>query len=196
MIAFLRGRLLEKRPTQVILDVNGVGYSVHIPVSTFYELPNRGSDAQLFIHTHVREDTLALYGFLTAKEKALFEKLISVSGIGPKLAVTLLSGLEADELTTAIRRGDVQRLVRIPGVGRKTGERLVLELREKMGPPEAPGPEGAPTPTDLDEDVVSALLNLGCARPAAEAAVQKARQNGVAQAFEPLFRAALQIVMK
>ena len=192
MIAFLRGRLLEKRPNQVIVDVNGVGYNVQIPVSTFYQLPNRGSEAQLFIYTHVREDTLALYGFLTEKEKTLFEKLISVSGIGPRLAVTLLSGLDADELTSAIRRGDVQKLVRVPGVGRKTGERLVLELREKMGPAEAE----APAPTDLEEEVISALLNLGCGRAAAEAAVQKARQTGAAQEFEPLFRAALQIVMK
>src|SRR5262249_28206113 len=192
MIAFLRGRLLEKRPNQLIMDVNGVGYNVQIPVSTFSQLPNRGSEAQLFVYTHVREDTLALYGFLTEKEKVLFEKLISVSGIGPRLAVTLLSGLDADELTSAIRRGDVQRLVRVPGVGRKTGERLVLELREKLGPLEAE-PQAVSGP---DEDVISALLNLGCSRPAAEAAVLKARQNGVAQEFEPLFRAALQIVMK
>ncbi|MBI3695757.1 MAG: Holliday junction branch migration protein RuvA [Acidobacteria bacterium] len=192
MIASLRGRLLEKHPSQVIVDVNGVGYSVNIPVSTFYQLPERGGEAQLFIYTHVREDVLALYGFLTQKEKALFEKLISVSGIGPRLAVTLLSGLDADELTSAIRRGDVQRLVRVPGVGRKTGERLVLELREKMGPPEA----GTPALSSLDEEVVSALLNLGCGRPAAESAVQKARQNGAADEFEPLFRTALQIVMK
>ena len=178
MLAFLRGRLLEKHPSQVIVDVNGVGYSVNIPVSTFYQLPERGGEAQLFIYTHVREDTLALYGFLTQKEKALFEKLISVSGIGPRLAVTLLSGLDADELTSAIRRGDVQR--------------LVLELREKVGPPEA----AAPALSGLDEEVVSALLNLGCGRPAAEAAVAKARQNGAAEEFEPLFRAALQIVMK
>src|SRR5712692_2597179 len=192
MIAFLRGRLLEKRPNQLIMDVNGVGYSIHIPVSTFAQLPNRGAEAQLFIYTHVREDTLALYGFVTEKEKLLFEKLISVSGIGPRLAVTLLSGLDASELTTAIRRGDVQRLVRVPGVGRKTGERLVLELREKLGPIEGE----APPVGGLDEDVISALLNLGCGRPAAEAAVQKARQNITAQEFEPLFRAALQIVMK
>jgi Holliday junction DNA helicase RuvA len=192
MIAFLRGRLLEKRPNQVIVDVNGVGYSVNIPVSTFYQLPNRGAEAQLFVYTHVREDALALYGFLTEKEKALFEKLISVSGIGPRLAVTLLSGLDADELMSAIRRGDTQRLVRIPGVGRKTGERLIVELREKMGPPEAE----APVATALEDEVVSALLHLGCGRPAAEAAVQKARQNGAAEEFEPLFRAALQLVMK
>ena len=129
---------------------------------------------------------------LSEKEKVLFEKLISVSGIGPRLAVTLLSGLEADELTAAIRRGDVQRLVRVPGVGRKTGERLVLELREKV---EAPQAETL-APSRLEDEVISALLNLGCARPAAEAAVEKARRNGAAEEFEPMFRAALQIVMK
>lgn len=193
MIGLLRGRLLEKRPNQVIVDVHGVGYSVTIPISTFSQLPERGAEAQLFVYTHVREDTLALYGFLTEKEKDLFEKLISVSGIGPKLAVTLLSGLEAEELRTAIRKGDVQRLVRVPGVGRKTGERLVLELRDKVGP--APETEAA-APSRLDEEVISALLNLGCARPAAEAAVQKARKDGTAEEFEPLFRAALGIVMK
>ncbi len=195
MIAYLRGRLLEKHPNQVIVDVDGVGYSVHIPVSTFYQLPERGSEARLFIHTHVREDLLALYGFLTAKDKALFERLISVSGIGPRLAVTLLSGLDADELTQAIRQGDVQRLTRIPGVGRKTSERLVVELREKLGGAEAAAP-AAPALGESGEEVVSALLNLGCGRPAAEAAVEKARQSGTPDAFEPLFRAALKIVMK
>jgi Holliday junction DNA helicase RuvA len=192
MIAHLRGRVLEKRPTHVILDVNGVGYSVHIPVSTFYDLPGPGGEAKLFIYTHVREEALALYGFRTEKEKALFEKLISVSGIGPRLAVTVLSGLEADELNAAIRRGDVQRLTRIPGVGRKTGERIVLELREKLPEVEA----AAPPPSGADEEVISALLNLGCHRAAAEAAVQQARRNGAGDSFEPLFRAALQLVMK
>ncbi len=192
MIALLRGRLFEKRPNQVIVDVNGVGYSVSIPVSCFSQLPNRGSEVQFHIYTHVREDALSLYGFLTEKEKALFEKLISVSGIGPRLAITLLSGLSADELTAAIRRGDVQRLVRVPGVGRKTGERLVLELREKMPEVEVQGA----APAELEDEVISALLNLGCARPAAQAAVEKARSNGAAREFESLFRAALQIVMK
>lgn len=192
MIAYLRGRLLEKHPNRVTVDVNGVGYSVQIPVSTFYQLGDRGSEVRLFIHTHVREDTLALYGFLTDQEKSLFEKLIGVTGIGPRVAVILLSGLEAEELKGAIRRGDVQRLTRIPGVGRKTGERLVLELREKMGPVEAEAPPSG----GIDEEVVSALLNLGCARAAAQAAVGKARKNGAAEDFEPLFRAALQLVMK
>ena len=192
MIAHLRGRVLEKRPTHVIMDVNGVGYSLHIPVSTFYDLPPPGGETQLFVHTHVREDALALYGFRTEKEKALFEKLLTVSGIGPRVAVTVLSGLEADELAAAIRRGDVDRLTRIPGVGRKTGERMVLELREKMPEAEAAGP----ALRGIDEEVISALLHLGCGRASAEAAVKKARQNGAGDAFEPLFRAALQLVMK
>jgi Holliday junction DNA helicase RuvA len=194
MIAFLRGRLIVKSPNQVVVDVNGVGYSVNIPVSTFSELPDRGAEAELFIYTHVREDTLALYGFLTEKEKMLFERLISVSGIGPRLAITLLSGLQADELIAAIRAGDVQRLVHVPGVGRKTGERLVLELREKMDFAAAAAAAGfGPARSSLEEDVISALLNLGCARAAAQSAVQRARQNGAPAEFEPLFRAALKL---
>jgi len=193
MIAFLRGRLLQKRPNQLILDVNGVGYNVNIPISSFSQLGERGSEAQLFIYTHVREDNLALYGFLTEKEKDLFEKLIGVSGIGPKLAITLLSGLEAEELRSAIRQSDLQKLVRVPGVGRKTAERLALELRDKLGPVSE---AELPAPSRLDQEVISALLNLGCARPAAEMAVQKARATGVREEFEPLFRAALAIVMK
>jgi Holliday junction DNA helicase RuvA len=192
MIAYLRGRLLEKRPNQVIVDVNGVGYDLQIPISTFSQLGDDGAEVRLYIYTHVREDTLALYGFLTHQEKAMFERLISVSGIGPRLAVTLLSGMDAEELATAIRRGEVQRLVRVPGVGRKTAERLVVELRDKLGPLEAAAPE----PAGIDAEVISALLNLGCARPQAEAAVEKARKNGAPEAFEPLFRAALGLVMK
>ncbi len=192
MIAYLRGRLLEKRPNQVIVDVNGVGYDVQIPVSTFSHLGESGAEVKLYIYTHVREDTLALYGFLASKDKILFERLISVSGIGPRLAITLLSGLDTEELSAAIRRGEVQRLIRVPGVGRKTAERLILELRDKLGPVDAAtlGPAG------IDEEVISALLNLGCARPAAAAAVDKARQNGAPEDFEPLFRAALSLVMK
>lgn len=192
MIAYLRGRLLEKRPNQVIVDVNGVGYDIQIPVSTFSRLGESGAEVKLFIHTHVREDILALYGFLTAKDKVLFERLISVSGIGPRLAITLLSGMDTEELSAALRGGEVQRLVRVPGVGRKTAERLILELRDKLGPVDA----AAPAPTGIYEEVISALLNLGCARPAAEAAVDKARKNGAPEDFEPLFRASLALVMK
>jgi Holliday junction DNA helicase RuvA len=192
MIAYLRGRLLEKRPNQVIVDVNGVGYDVQIPVSTFSHLGDTGAEVKLFIYTHVREETLALYGFLATKDKTLFERLISVSGIGPRLAITLLSGMDTEELSTAIRRSEVQRLIRVPGVGRKTAERLILELRDKLGPADA----ATPAPAGIDEEVISALLNLGCARPAAEAAVDKARKNGAPEDFEPLFRASLALVMK
>jgi holliday junction DNA helicase RuvA len=194
MIALLRGILLEKHPNRTIVDVGGVGYDVIVPVSTFARLPDTGAEVRLRIHTHVREDALALYGFLTADEEMLFEKLIGVSGIGPKLAVTVLSGLAAADLMGAIRRGETERLVRIPGVGKKTAERMVLELRDKLPP--AAAAEGGPAPAALsaiDQDVLSALLNLGCARPAAEAAVRKAKAAGVAE-FEPLFRKALELV--
>ncbi|MDQ1471352.1 MAG: holliday junction helicase RuvA [Bryobacterales bacterium] len=195
MIALLRGTLVEKHPNQVILDVGGVGYDVIVPISTFSRLPGDGSETRLRIHTHVREDAFLLYGFLTQDEKNLFEKLISVSGIGPGLAVKVLSGMDAADLLMAIRRGEVERLVRIPGVGKKTAERMILELRDKL-----PAPAGedaaatAPSLSPLDEDVLSGLLNLGCARPAAEAAIRKARAAGVPEQFEPLFRKALELV--
>lgn len=196
MIALLRGILIEKHPNQAIVEAGGVGYDVAIPVSTFTRLPDPGAEVRLRIHTHVREDALALYGFLTPDEKALFEKLISVSGIGPTLAVKILSGLSATDLILFIRRGEVERLVRIPGVGKKTAERMVLELRDKLPAPAgeetvAP-PAGALSP--VDQDVLSALLNLGCARPQAEAAVRKAKAAGAAGEFEPLFRRALELV--
>ena len=195
MIALLRGLLVEKHPNQAIVEAGGVGYDVTIPVSTFTSLPDAGVEVRLRIHTHVREDALALYGFLTQEEKALFEKLIGVSGIGPKLAVTILSGLAAPDLTDAIRRGEVAKLVRIPGIGKKTAERMVLELRDKM--PAASGEEPAAPAGALsatDQDVLSALLNLGCARQNAEAAVRKAKADGGAAEFEPLFRRALDLV--
>ena len=196
MIAFLRGTLLEKHPNQAIVEAGGVGYDVNIPVSTFTKLPAQGTAVRLHIHTHVREDALALYGFLTADEKSLFEKLIGVSGIGPTLAVKVLSGLAAADLVTFIRRGEVDRLVRIPGVGKKTAERMVLELRDKLpavsgAEPETPA-AGALSP--VDQDVLSALLNLGCGRPQAEAAVRKAKAAGGLTEFEPLFRRALELV--
>jgi holliday junction DNA helicase RuvA len=195
MIALLRGTLIEKHPNQVIVDVAGVGYEVIIPVSTFSKLPNAGGPAVLRIHTHVREDMFSLYGFLTQDEKTLFEKLISVSNIGPGLAIKVLSGMAIEELIDGIRRGDVDRLVRIPGVGRKTAERMVLELRDKLLPASGTGTAAAaPSLSSIEEDVMSALLNLGCARPAAEAAVRKARAGGVAAEFEPLFRRSLELV--
>jgi len=195
MIALLRGVLLEKHPNQAIVEAGGVGYDVTIPVSTFTHLPDPGAEVRLRIHTHVREDVLALYGFLTQDEKALFEKLIGVSGIGPTLAVKILSGLAAPDLINSIRRGEVDQLVRIPGIGKKTAERMVLELRDKL--PVATGEEPAAPAAALsaiDQDVLSALLNLGCARPQAEAAVRKAKAAGGAAEFEPLFRRALELV--
>ncbi len=195
MIALLRGTLIEKHPNQVIVDVAGVGYEVIIPVSTFSKLPGEGASAVLRIHTHVREDMFSLYGFLTQDEKTLFEKLIGVSNIGPGLAIKVLSGMAIEELIDGIRRGDVDRLVRIPGVGRKTAERMVLELRDKLLPAATDGAVAAvPSLSSIEEDVMSALLNLGCARPAAEAAVRKARAAGVAAEFEPLFRRSLELV--
>ncbi len=195
MIALLRGILVEKHPNQAILDVGGVGYDVTIPISTFSKLPGAGSEARLQIHTHVREDALSLFGFFTRDEKNLFEKLIGVSNIGPGLAIKVLSGMEALDLQNAIRRGEIEKLVRIPGVGKKTAERLVLELRDKLPAPEgSPQTPAAPSLSALDEDVLSGLLNLGCLRPAAEAAIRKARASGVPDEFEPLFRKALELV--
>jgi holliday junction DNA helicase RuvA len=196
MIASLRGVLVEKHPNQAIVETGGVGYDVTIPVSTFTGLPNAGQEVRLRVHTHVREDALSLYGFLTQDEKALFEKLIGVSGIGPKLAVTILSGLAAPELINSIRRGEVDRLVRIPGIGKKTAERMVLELRDKLpaAAGEEPAQPAAAALSAIDQDVLSALLNLGCARPAAENAVRKAKTAGAPAEFEPLFRRALELV--
>jgi Holliday junction DNA helicase RuvA len=195
MIALLRGVLVEKHPNQAIVETGGVGYDVTIPVSTFTRLPEPGAEVRLRIHTHVREDALALYGFLTQDEKALFEKLIGVSGIGPSLAVKILSGMAAPDLIHAIRRGEVDRLVRIPGIGKKTAERMVLELRDKL--PAVAGEDAAEPAGALsavDQDVLSALLNLGCGRPQAEAAVRKAKAAGAPAEFEPLFRRALELV--
>jgi Holliday junction DNA helicase RuvA len=195
MIALLHGVLVEKHPNQAIVETGGVGYDLTIPVSTFTHLPEPGAEVRLRVYTHVREDALALFGFLTQDEKTLFEKLIQVSGIGPKLAVTILSGLAVADLIQAIRRGEVERLVRIPGIGKKTAERMVLELRDKL--PAASGEEpaaAAETLSSTDQDVLSALLNLGCARPQAEIAVRKAKASGTAADFETLFRRALELV--
>jgi Holliday junction DNA helicase RuvA len=191
MIAHLRGRLLAKHPNQAILETAGVGYDVTISVPTFSDLPDLGSEVALHIHTHVREDAIALYGFLRPSEKLLFEKLITVSGIGPKLAVTILSGMAADEMVGAIRGNDVAKLTRIPGIGKKTAERMVLELRDKL--PEASGSSAplAPALNATEEDVISALVNLGYQRPAAEKAVAAATREGTAKTFDQLFRLVL-----
>ncbi|MFB3814735.1 MAG: Holliday junction branch migration protein RuvA [Terriglobales bacterium] len=188
MIAHLRGRLLSKHPNQAVVDVGGVGYDVTISVPTFSDLPAAGSEVALHIHTHVREDTLALFGFLRAEEKQLFERLIQVGGIGPKLAVTILSGMPAAEMVGAIRRGDVAKLTRIPGIGKKTAERMVLELRDKLAQ-FGEAVIAAPV-SPVEEDVLSALVNLGYQRPAAERALAAAARAGDAS-FDALFREAL-----
>ncbi len=195
MIALLRGTLLEKHPNQAIVDAGGVGYDLTIPVSTYTALPEVGQQVRLRVHTHVREDALALFGFVSQEEKTLFEKLTSVSGIGPALAIKVLSGLNAPELTAAIRNGSLELLVRIPGVGKKTAERMILELRDKLvAVPLADGAPALPALDPVETDVLSALLNLGCARPAAEIAVRKAKAAGVEAKFEPLFRRSLEFV--
>jgi holliday junction DNA helicase RuvA len=191
MIAHLRGKLLVKHPNQAIVEAGGVGYDVTISVPTFSDLPAIGADVALHIHTHVREDQLALYGFLRPAEKQLFEKLLTVSGIGPKLAITILSGMAVDEMVAAIRGNDVARLTRIPGIGRKTAERMVLELRDKL-PSRPSGQEiVAPQMTPIEEDVLSALVNLGYQRAAAEKALAVATRLGKAASFDVLFRETL-----
>lgn len=201
MIGHLKGTLLEKHPNLIILETGGVGYEVQIPVSTFTSLPDTGTSAGLKIYTHVREDAIVLFGFATSEEKALFERLISVSGIGPKLAITVLSGLRTSDLVTAIRSSDLATLVRVPGIGKKTAERIVLELKDKLANIDAAGKSvTAPEPgsgtvyNNLDRDVLSALTNLGCARAAAEEAIRKVKEKGQPEGFEPYFRAAMALV--
>jgi Holliday junction DNA helicase RuvA len=176
VIAHLRGRIFEKQPNRIVVDVNGVGYDVSVPLSTFYGLGDTGADIALRIHTHVREDALLLFGFATRLEQELFERLISVSGIGPKLALAVLSGIEPGELIKAIQRGDVARLTAIPGVGKKTSERIVLELKDRLPKTDhTPAPEGGTVEASaLRDDVLSALMNLGYHRPLAEKAVDTA----------------------
>jgi len=196
MIAQLRGTLADKRPNQVLVDVGGVGYLVHIPVSTFYALGDLHSNVTLLIHTQVREDAISLYGFLSSREKHLFELLISASGVGPVLALKILSGMSVDDLVPAVRSGDLVRLTRIPGVGRKTAERMVVELRDKLAAMETPEAARQPaTTTGTAADVVSALLNLGYEQRAAEQAVERAAKDGahgLPETFEALLRATLQ----
>ena len=198
MIAHLRGTLLEKHPSRLIVDVGGVGYDVQVPLSTFYDLGEPGAQVTLRVHTHVREDVIALYGFATPLEQDLFERLIGISGIGPKLALAVLSGIEPLELIKAIRLQDVARLTAIPGIGKKTAERIGLELKDRL-PAAAPAP-GQPvveTAEDqLKEDLLSALLNLGYQRATAEKAVEKALKTAPAAGFEQALRAVLQGLMR
>jgi len=188
MIAHLRGKLFAKHPNQAIVEAGGVGYDVTISVPTFSALPAEGAEVSLVIYTHVREDQIALFGFSDAIEKKLFERLIAVSGIGPKLAITVLSGLPVDKLVAAIRGGDHAMLTRIPGIGKKTAERVVLELKDKLDEMGA-GPV-ATSVGAVGDDVLSAMVNLGYARPAAQKAIETAMAGG-ADDFEQLFRAAI-----
>jgi holliday junction DNA helicase RuvA len=192
MIGLLRGRLLEKRPNQVILDVGGVGYLVAVPLSTFAGLGELHAEVTLLIHTHVREDALALYGFLSAREKHFFELLLGASGVGPSLALKILSGMNVEELVPAIRTGDLVRLTKIPGVGRKTAERIVVELKDRL---EMVAKEGerpaAASPAGTEADVKSALLNLGYDERTADSAVAEAKHEAGTSNFEKLLRAAL-----
>lgn len=194
MIAHLRGRLIAKHPNQAIVETAGVGYDVTISVPTYSDLPSLGAEVTLHIHTHVREDVIALYGFLRPSEKQLFEKLISVSGIGPKLAITVLSGIPSEEMVRAIRGNDLGRLTRVPGIGRKTAERLVLELRDKLQDFGAAPAVAAASP--VEEDVLSALTNLGYQRAAAEKALAQVAKNGQRDSFDVLFREALAALSK
>jgi Holliday junction DNA helicase RuvA len=196
VIAQLRGRLVRKETQEAIVDVHGVGYRLTIPLSTFYRIGDPGQEVTLLTHTHVREDTLALFGFLTAAEQALFERLISISGVGPKVAIAILSGIEAPDLVSALRTSDVVRLTRIPGVGKKTAERLVLELKDKVQGLAAAEPE--PTPAGgrgtAKDDLVSALVHLGYSRPEAEKGVERALKDDGDGRFEDLLRRTLRIL--
>ena len=200
MIAFLRGRILDKQPNLLIVDVQGVGYEVRVPLSTYYDVGDAGTDVALRIYTHVREEALHLYGFLTTIEQQLFERLIAISGIGPKLAVAVLSGIEPADLIGAVRRGDIARLTGIPGVGRKTAERIVLELKDRLAHLAVPEGAGAPVPAAsgerLRDDLLSALQNLGYHRPLAEKAVDSTLSSTNAPGFEQALKAALRELMR
>ncbi len=205
MIAYLSGKLLEKQATAIIVEANGVGYEVTIPLSTFYELGEVGDTVELRIYTHVREDVLQLYGFRTLRERELYLKLISVNGIGAKSGITMLSGMSADEIVTAIRTDNLARLTSIPGVGKKTAERLVIELRDKLNEFTsqatqeyiAAGGKQAELPADaVFDDALSALVNLGYQRNAAEKALNQAIKEGTEVSVQKLLRKSLQLLAK
>src|SRR5437868_6665869 len=193
MIGQLRGRLAEKRPNQVLIDVGGVGYLAQVPLSTYAALGELHTEVTLLIYTHVREDALALFGFVSAREKHFFELLISASGVGPSLALKILSGISVEELVPAIRSGDLVRLTKIPGVGRKTAERIVVELKDKLEAVAVETEKSAvASPGGIEADVVSALVNLGYDARAAEDAAAEAKREAGANNFEKMLRAALQ----
>ena len=191
MIAFLRGRVFDKHPNRIIVDVNGVGYEVHVPLSTYYDVGDAGAEIALRVHMHVREDALQLYGFITPLEQVLFERLIGISGIGPKLAIAVLSGIDSRELVVSVQRADVARLTSIPGIGKKTAERMVLELRDKLPEVSSPAAPSVPTLSATQEDVLSALLNLGYQRASVEKAISGMAGTGDAANFDQMFRTAL-----
>ena len=196
MIGQLRGKLLNKKPNVLLIDTQGVGYEVNIPLTTFYELPDEGNEVTLKIHTHVREDAIVLFGFHSQKEKEFFLKLITISGVGPKLAVTIISGAPVHELAHALVEGNTARLTTIPGVGRKTAERLTLELKGQMSafisPEQTEAIKTAGAPNAIEDDIISALINLGYPRPASEKAVSTAlRDDGVERTFEGILKNAL-----
>jgi len=196
MIGYLKGQLIQKKPNVLVVDVHGVGYEIFIPLTSFYELPGEGNEVSLKIHTHVREDALTLFGFHTQREKDLFLKLISISGIGPKLAITILSGAQVEELAQAITEANLARLTAIPGVGRKTAERLVLELKSQMTPFLVPeqteAARGSATPSALEEDILSALVNLGYPRASAEKALSTVLRSAECErTFEDVLRTTL-----
>ncbi|HEY3094058.1 MAG TPA: Holliday junction branch migration protein RuvA [Vicinamibacterales bacterium] len=199
MIAFLRGRVLDKHPNRIVVDVNGVGYELYVPLSTYYDVGDAGSEISLRVHTHVREDALQLFGFLTALEQQLFERLIAISGIGPKLAIAVLSGIESRELVASVRRADVARLTRIPGIGKKTAERIVLELKDRLADVAAADAGATVEAASVDrlrDDLVSALENLGYHRPLAEKAADAARARDGSAAFEDALKSALRELMR
>jgi Holliday junction DNA helicase RuvA len=199
MIGLLRGRIADKQPNTLLVDVQGVGYEVHVPLSTFYDAGDMGTEITLRIYTHVREDALQLYGFLTELERQLFEKLIGISGIGPKLAIAVLSGMDPRELITSVQRGDVARLTAIPGVGKKTSERIVLELKDRLAQMPGGSPVDAAPAGGADRvrgDLLSALQNLGYHRPQAEKAIDATLQTMSNPTFEHALKAALRELMR
>jgi Holliday junction DNA helicase RuvA len=199
MIAFLRGRVLDKHPNRIVIDVNGVGYELYVPLSTYYDVGEAGTEIALRVHTHVRDDALQLYGFLTTLEQQLFERLIAISGIGPKLAVAVLSGIDSRELVSSIQRADVARLTGIPGIGKKTAERMVLELKDRLAEVAQPVDVNGSERSHVDhgrDDLVSALENLGYHRPLAEKAVDAVRARDGGASFEDALKGALRELMR
>lgn len=198
MIGFLRGLVVEKTPERLLVDVHGVGYELRVPLSTFYQVGEPGAEVALRVHTHVREDALQLFGFLTALEQQVFEHLIGISGIGPKLAVAVLSGIEPADLVGAVQRGDVSRLTRVPGIGKKTAERIVLELKDRLDRVEMPATSqpAAGASSRLRDDLLSALVNLGYHRAAADKALDAVMTAAPDAPFEQALRAALRELMK